>query len=692
MFKICQIVFALFAAGGIVFYFWKKRQCQRCMVLMLIGLLAVSSLISDAVLQRIPLPTDQVVVTALGEKKPEALKNEVSIKGYLVGGKEYTLKNPVEGKWFWQGNTYKWREENDSRQPQGTTRSITLEIPYGKGRSIQFYASKWNGLVEVTDHGNSQRYDLFTAGDESVVNAAVADTDSTALYLAKLARLLIFVGIIIILMAYPCYEVSKFGNERMKRFLNMRWSNLTYIALAVCCFVVMVKNSDGASFWYDEIWTVGWTYLGSPTSPSIYLLLNDFWFTRMPYGQKYLLLLPELFVAASIYLAGSTGELYQGKQFGVIMAALAASSLPLMVQGGSEFRPYAMLLFSMFGLLYFFLKKQRTMEKSVLAIVGYVIFLILAMDVHPFGLVFSGLLMIFDFVLILLKKVKPIGLVKLIVPGLYGIHSLICTLGVSDMSSYGGSWASMPTIRGVVSYIKYLCNDSNVLLSLLIIGIVIAVVQLLDRSAWKSSEFWNSYSLLTTLLAPASLIALIFLYSFIFKGASMFVDRYFTVLIPEVTFFIATAIDTIFEAFLGRTMAKKRETAICMLSCVLISCMFAWTALPTVYAHGGEDYRGSAEYLMSQNDIYSPSTICLLYGNKYCNAGFDYYLTQKEKRDPIIHVSNEEIQNKKLCEYETIYCVYHHRNQPNSAFFSENGYVEEYSNERLKLKKYVKKS
>lgn len=689
MFKVCQILVAVFAAGGIVFYFRRKRQCQPCIVLMLVGLLAVSCLISNVVLQCIPMPTDQVVVTATGEKNLLASKNEVSIKGYLVGGKEYELKPPVEGKWFWRGDIYKWREESDPRQPKGTTRSITLEIPYGKDRSIQFYASEWNGIVEVTDHGNSRLYDLFPAKNETIVNAAVADTNSRALYLTKFVRLLIFATIVVMLMAYPCYVANKFDSKCIREFFYLHWGQFTYATLAICCFAVMVSNSDKTSFWLDEVWTVGWIYLGYPGPKNVYLLLNDLWYSLMPYGQKYLLILPEFFAAASVYIAGKAGELYKGKRFGVIMAALFASSFPLMGQGGGEFRSYAMLFFCASELLYFYIKKQKERCQKKSTLILYVAFLILAMDTHPFGMVLAGLLMGFDFVLIAIRKVKPIGLIEFIAPGLYALYWL-SSLDANVVEGYG-SWASQPSLSGVFTNFKYLCNNSNFLLSLFLIGVVITITHLVGRSAWDNSKFWESYGLLTLLMTQALLIGLMFLYSLIFRGASLFINRYFTVLLPNVIFFIATAIYEIIRILTEGVEAEKRRWQVGVLSCVLILCIFSWSStLPGDYAHGGQDYRGAAEYLMSQNDIYSPSSICLVSQNKYFDAGLDYYLTQKGKRDPIYHVSTSVGKPDNLYEYKTIYYVYYHYEKPDATPFLKNGYVEEYNNKNMALIKYVK--
>lgn len=94
--------------------------------------------------------------------------------------------------------------------------------------------------------------------------------------------------------------------------------------------------------------------------------------------------------------------------------------------------------------------------------------------------------------------------------------------------------------------------------------------------------------------------------------------------------------------------------------------------------------------MMSQNDIYSPSSICLVSQNKYFDAGLDYYLTQKGKRDPIYHVSTAVGKPDDLYDYQSIYYVYYHYEKPDPTPFLEHGYAEEYNNKTMGLIKYVK--
>lgn len=546
MFKLLQMLGVLLLLAGIVFFFYYRNRRVKKTVVILCFLTIFSAGIANMVLDWIPMATEQITLTAKGEKSENAQSDEVALIGIIADGKTYEIQNAVEGKWFWQGNQYMWRNEGDVRQPKGTTRSITLNIPIGAGRALIFNNNPWRGMVDVTFKEETKTYDLYSEKGQDV---QIAIPKTAPLYdnAIKMGRLALFGIFILILMTYPLFAASHFSDERIWEWLENNFNRLIYIFLALCCFVVMFYNGDKASFWYDEVWNVGWTYSGNPNKDGkIFQWLYDSWFFIVPYGQRYLLIISELLTAISVYVLGMAGRLYKNERFGVILAALCATSFPAIVQGGSEFRPYALLLFSVSMLAYLFIKKQKEQYQKKSTLILYVAILLLTMDTHPFGFVVAGLLMMFDFGLIIIRKVKLSGLLEFVLPGIYGMY-WIWDLDVSAMSSYGDTWGTAPSIRGMISVVKELCNNSDVLLSLFLIGIVISGIYLSNRLHWQGEEFWKSYTILTFLANPILLFLLTCLYTGIFRGASVFVNRYFLTILPNCLFFIAVATDIIIE-------------------------------------------------------------------------------------------------------------------------------------------------
>lgn len=60
---------------------------------------------------------------------------------------------------------YCWRPETDGRQPEGTVRSVTLEIPVSWDRTVNFFSNEWrvygDNVLEKTgiDRGRTGRHE-----------------------------------------------------------------------------------------------------------------------------------------------------------------------------------------------------------------------------------------------------------------------------------------------------------------------------------------------------------------------------------------------------------------------------------------------------------------------------------------------------------------------------------------------------
>lgn len=709
MFGIIQIVLVIVLIAAIIVYFGKIRHAKKSLIAGLILCAVVSAGISDSVVDIIPLPTDKVIVTATGEKNEAASSNEAYIVNLIVGGEEYELTNPSEGKWFWKGDFYMWRNENDPRQPEGTTRSITIGIPYGRGRSIQFGLSQWNGIVEVSYGGDTKSYDLFKAddADERVLYAPIPDTGFLALYGIKLLRCGLFLLIIVLLMAYPVYASLKFEYETIKNFWGKHWDKLVYIAIAFGCFVFMFEAGKEGSFWLDEVWNLGWIY-GYPTKSDnmFYRAIYDTWFFLMPYGQEYLLIISELLVAFSIFICGLIGSTYKSKRLGILMSALCASSLTIMAQCGGEFRPYALLLFSVTLVIYLFLKKQKQLgNEKISTIILYSIALMIAMDVHDFALATAGSMMIFDFILIITKKSKIKCLVEFILPGIYGIYWLFTRFIVDIQNANNYTIAASPTVNDVINTVKWLCGDVSeyIPFCLLVLGIFAALYMFIRNIIKKKFDIKMDYAMLVLLAVPTILFAFNILYSTVFnKDNSLWVSRYMLPTVPYFIFFMAFGIDVIIEILskLGCLFLNKKADSkifklfspICTLTVVIILCTFNWQKLP-YEANIVNDYKGAAEYIMSDNKAYCQTTICYVSGNPSVNVGFEYYLTHKGKRDSINHVSNlREFTSEEFAKYDTVFCV-SYRCKANGAWeLKKNGFIQVYNNEvhSLNVSKWVR--
>lgn len=700
MFSLFQLLVVAVLIAGVILFFGKIKKKEKSLVAGLLVCIVLASVVANGILHLVPLPTDEIIIAATGEKNESAKSNEVNIINYLVGGEEYVIKNPTDGKWFWKGDVYMWRNENDSRQPAGTTRSITLNIPYGKDRAVQFGLSEWNGIVEVSYNGESNRYDLFKSGDETTFLAAVPDTDSFALYSTKLLSLLLFTAIIVLLIAYPVFCIVKYEYEDIKKFWQKHWDKLVYGCIAFGCFFVMFESGKAGSLWLDEVWTLGWVYGENPNKVYIFFqALYDLWFYLMPYGQEYLLIISELLVVATIYILGLIGNLYKSKRFGIFMSTIGATSLTIMAQCGTEFRPYAILLFAITLALYLFIIKQINLSNiSPAMLVLYSIVLVLCMDSHQFGLLTAGFFMLFDLFLIVRRKISLNALVEFVLPLIYGLYWLF-TQFLNDLSNANNyTIATPPNAKDVINTIIWLCgvNSGNLMLFLLILGSCIGLVGLVNSIKGKKFNFKNDYILLTIFSIPCLIFSFNLFYSVVLNPNNpLWVTRYFLPAIPFFIFLIALAMDTILSLLISRKdNENSKYSFVFTVAIVMCFCIIGWCKMP-YEINIVNDYKGAAEYIMSENEIYSSNTLCYITGNPDVNKGFEYYLTHKGERDSINHIGNLlEYTSADLESYNTIYVVSYKNRFNGATLLRNNGFEEVFNNNdtRLNVRKWERVS
>lgn len=262
MFAFLQVLCVIVLLAGIIIFFGNIKKKPVSVVAGLCVLLIVSAEVSAAVLKCIPMATEQITLTATGEKNENAKSNEVALSAIIADGKTYEINNAIEGKWFWQGDNYMWRNENDTRQPKGTTRSVTIDIPVGAGRKLVFNNNQYRGIVEIIYNGETTVHDLYRKSNEST-KISIPSTDSLYDNMVKIGRLALFALFIVILISYPVFAVYKFDYKIIKKWFARNWDRLYFIAIAfLYVFLVQKKSVDG-SLWCDELYQISWTYTGA---------------------------------------------------------------------------------------------------------------------------------------------------------------------------------------------------------------------------------------------------------------------------------------------------------------------------------------------------------------------------------------------------------------------------------------------
>ncbi len=128
---------------------WKRLSKASRAIAMMLGVCAVFVAFSGA--QMVEIPTRMVTITALDEKNEKAENTQIYLKEIQLDGESIGVPEPIEGKWSWYNDMYCWFDEddNDERMQEGTTASITLELPLVEKTGFIFSSNRWKGLVSI---------------------------------------------------------------------------------------------------------------------------------------------------------------------------------------------------------------------------------------------------------------------------------------------------------------------------------------------------------------------------------------------------------------------------------------------------------------------------------------------------------------------------------------------------------------
>lgn len=663
MLLMVKILFVILLMVGMALFFGKFRKKPAVFVVGICALTLIASLISGKITDLLPRSTDNITLTATGEKNENALSSEVSIKCLKMEGNDIVLDNAIEGKWFWKGDCYMWRPETDDRQPEGVTRSVTLSLPVGIDRALVFDNNAYRGIVEITYNGTTTEYDLYSENSKDF-KVKIPTSNSALVYGYKALNILVFIALVCALMAFPCFAVLKKPENIIRAWFARNWDRLYYIMLAVLFVIVLQSVSSKGSLWGDEVWPIGWMYEGYPYRTDLHFFLIKQWLYLVPYGQENLMLLSQICVAIAIFVAGEIGRLVKGKRMGVLFSTLVASSLTVIYQCAMEYRQYPFLILFSSLMVYFYIRKHKNLgNERILDIVLYSVFAICSMDVHQFGFAAGCMLLFSDFILLLFRKGSKKCWFQFVLPVAYGVFWFCTTFlaGLKEVNSY--SWAGAPTPEKLLNTLKWLSGSNDFLFAMLIFGAVLISVQTIIAIKSKKFSFGEDYDNIVFLLIPMAMLSIVYFYSTVINpGNSLFIDRYFISVIIYLLYIIAYCLDYCIES-ISSALSKQytMQTLTTFAGVVLLMTgwlrVSEWNPYPAKDRTRNQNYAGVAEYINSCNDIYSPSVIFILDHNFYANSGMDYYLTQKGKRDKINHCALTDLPDN-IEEYDVIYISY----------------------------------
>lgn len=623
-----------------------------------------------------PPLTDAITIQALGEKNELSQSDEVWLSGIVVDGETVQIPMPDQGKWFWIGENYAWRNENDNRQPQGTTREISLYIPVGAERLLQLTTSPWGGMCKIRSEDFEITVDTYSETNSSI--EVQMKRSSVGLIVRQvLQEIAVFVIVMIILSGLLCKIENSFQKLELKQKKKYKESVCKQIGpaiVAAIAFVWMIWYAGISSFWSDELHQIGVINRGigdglsailnmREATPPLFSVCLYMWYRIAPYGEQWLLLISIIPTVLSIYLIGLIcTKLTDNMHTGILGSILAATSSTLWIMQAFELRAYAFTLFFATTTLYLHIRRSESIKFEICYSVSV---LCLAMS-HYFAMIVCGIFFIADFLQMLNKRLSFKKIVALYsMPAIGSIFWLICvyfTALKNNTTASIASWYVVPNVKNIYEVLLLLTGNKEWMVVLL----VIVISSVLVKSCMKvddNDRHISGYYLKFSIAMVVSMIMMIFLYgNLINQESTMWEPRYFMVLTPFIMVIISIGLGNILkkiDQLLGNKQAIVQSVCCITFAAVL---SFVLNNVVSVPNWPVEPYRESADWLYEQaNDIYSDKTAVIITTTDLVKYGWtDYYLTQQGRRDPINCYNIQQFLDPKkdLLNFDKIYLQY----------------------------------
>lgn len=674
------LLLALLAAGWIAF----RGKLPRRRLFLLSCLAAVFALGANAASRALPPLTEPVTLTALGEARAESDGTEVFLDGYTIDGAVSLSGKALEiteGRWFWNGESYGWRPETDSRQPGGLTRPVTIQVPVGRERALNFRGSPAGGLVEVSGAGERRTADTYSE-DGASVSVSLGRSGSAALLRNELRALALYAVVLLALSggAALCLRLFLEDPRRGRALLDKHAGTLSYAALALVTLVLMFCYADRTSLWLDEMYQIYFTK-GSLThalrmclelserSTPLALLCSTLWYRMAPYGERWLLLPAMALSAASVFLSGLIGEKVRGRCCGAFAAIFTAFSTTIWLNAAYEYRAYPYFVFFSVLTLYCYVLRCRRPDlgRSLLfscSMLGLVM-------THYFGMIACAEYFLADLWLLRKKRIPVrMGMVYAL-PGFSSLLWLFAVRGAAAGAS--ADWYALPDFAQIRELLLFLCGNQTVVYGLFLLGAALFAAGLLRQGgpgARSGGPFqWDGFFQGFCLWMIGAAVGLMLVYGRIINTRStMWSERYFMFLIPFALLLTALGGESLVSlAAADRRIPVKRATCLFLGGLLSLNCLsLISSATSSSLAAAGTDstrcsepYREAADWIYSQDDIFDPGTVIVVRRGWVVESGWnEYYVTRQGRRDPLNTTTQGRVGDEELRSYQKVYLLH----------------------------------
>ncbi len=464
------------------------------------------------------------------------------------------------------------------------------------------------------------------------------------------------------------------------------WAVLLQCAIpAVIIALILFLYSGKKSFFSDEMDQLGiltsvhslsellglYSAVGHEVAPPLFATAAWFWMKIIPFSQRFLQLLPILLTACGVFFLGLAGRsAFSGKSgFSYLLPAVLSLFMPAVsLTAGMQLRQYGLLFFFSSLLVWLFFLRYKISAAGKRFSIPVAILYGIAMAGLPYTHYVSVLLPIglaaADLVQVLRKKLPfPYLFSYLFGALLFLPWALIIFRSISSRTEF---WIDPPRLRDILQTMFFLTDgsDPGLIFSLLVWGLVLIAAQLVT----PAKNITQSDRLFPVLYSavPFFMISAVFLYSKLNPDISLFLDRYFLVLIPLLAVIEARGILDLFRLLDFPTLSGKLSFLLSALT-VFLLLMGSVTLWKTVLKDTDtvhEPYLEAADLLGSQSDICSDSTAVFTSNlSQYVTQGWKalYWDSEVSSDVSIYDYSNSSEADSR---YSVIYTFVEHASLP----------------------------
>lgn len=486
--------------------------------------------------------------------------------------------------------------------------------------------------------------------------------------------------------------------KRLKRMAECVPFHVWYATVALFSLVFMICYGANTSFWFDEFAQICYSGLGKsltesalvldPTPP-LFNIAANIWYNLVPYGDRWLLLLPQLATAASVYVVSLWAEKAKGKEAGLCAAVLLGTSQMVLEQCGFEFRGYGFyLLFSSLAMYQFHCRLTPGGKKTLAGEAAFTLTLTALLYCHMFASMIFAVLGVVELVLVLRKKCRPVVLAPYLFAGVAFLPWLIRFLLIdgADIAAPTVDWMVKPTPWEVIKLAAYLCGNHIIVCILFVLGIL-SVLLVARRTPADAA----SRQMLVPLAVGVFQVGVMYLYGKIRTGyASLWVKRYFAGLFPCCSVFCAIGLVSAAE-YISCRYKKMQTLWICAAVLGMIAPVFLIKTAVGDTPLGVYHHREAAEFLMEQEDVWEEDTIVLSTLGGFTEGWYDYYVERLNQRKGFRAESIYDIDEDQLSTYKTVYVDVGFTGGSGQAFMElEHGFVLDKVWDSLDLRRYLR--